>query len=157
MKPSIGMAIAGVCLVLGGNAAARSTYIELNGYCDYFSGVSVNGVTSIAVHDLTAHCTGALNNAVSVGARVTIPHKGSYILFGDNYRDALGGTYTGKTSYYGIQLPLKTGNGWFLYETSDGTAITYSNSGTYTLTRKPPAVASAKASFQVKNLFTPER
>jgi hypothetical protein len=150
MKKFIGLAVAALLVASSGDAMAAKKYIDFDGYCDFMSGVVTNANMSVAVHNLTTGC-GDSNNAVDVGAVVTIPGQGKFLLFGDNDLDAIGGTYTGSALYFAVQLPLKTGNSFFLYETTDGATISYSNSGTYTVTTKAPTAARTRlpATFQV--------
>lgn len=143
MNKFIGIAAAAMLVASGGSASAAQKYISFDGFCDFLSGVTANTTMSVAVHNLTTDCADA-HNAVDVGVEANIPGKGKYLVFGDNDRDAEGGTYSGISEYIAIQLPLKTGNGWFLYQTSDGATISYSNSGTYTVTKKVPAALRTK-------------
>lgn len=148
MNKFIGIAAAAMLVVASGSASAKQ-YIAFDGYCDFLSGLKVGTTTSFAVHNLTSGC-GDANNAVAVGVEANIPGMGKYLVFGDNDLDAVGGTYTGIAMYIAIQLPLKTGNSFFLYETTDGATVYYSNSGTYTITKTLPTAARIKqpATFQ---------
>jgi hypothetical protein len=158
MNKFMGIAAAAILAASSGNAMAGQKYISFDGYCDFLSGVKANTTMSVAVHNLTTVC-GDSNNAVEVGVEATIPGVGKYLVFADNDLDAVGGTYSGTSLYYAVQLPLKTGNSFFLYETSDGATISYSNSGTYTVTNKVPAAARTRlpATYQMKhsNLMPP--
>jgi hypothetical protein len=161
MKRIIGIAVVAM-LASGGSASAVDKYLVFDGYCDFLSGIVANGNASLAVHNLTTVCTSYKKNAVSVGPDATIAGSGKYLVFSDNYDDATNGTYSGSQSYYAIQLPLKTGNSWFLYNTGDGATISYSNSGTYTMTNKKPKPSAdlrntPPASFTVKSNLQPPK
>ena len=143
MKKFIGMAAVAMLAASSGSALAAPKYISFDGYCDYLSGLKENVSMSVAVHNLTTVC-GDSNNSVDVGVEANIPGLGKYLVFGDNDRDAAGGTYTGISEYIAIQLPIKTGNAWLLYQTTDGATISYSNSGTYTATNKLPAATRTR-------------
>lgn len=150
MKKFIGLAAAALLVASSGDALAAKKYISFDGYCDFLSGVVTSTTASVAVHNLTTVC-GDTNNSVDVGVEATIAGQGKFLVFGDNDRDAEGGTYTGISEYIAIQLPLKTGNSFFLYETTDGATISLSNSGTYTVTNKVPTAARTRlpATFQM--------
>jgi hypothetical protein len=158
MNKFMGIAVAAILAASSGSAVAGQKYISFDGYCDFLSGVTESTTMAVAVHDLTTVC-GDTDNAVAVGVEANIPGLGKYLVFGDNNPDAVGGTYSGTAMYFAVQLPLKTGNGWFLAETTDGATISYSNSGTYTVTKKVPAAARTRlpATSQVKhaNLMPP--
>ena len=158
MNKFMGIAVAAILAASSGSAMAAQKYISFDGYCDFLSGVVASPTMSVAVHNLTTGC-GDTDNAVVVGVEATIPGMGKYLVFGDNNPDAVAGTYTGTAMYFAVQLPLKTGNGWFLAQTTNGATISYSNSGTYTVTKTVPAAARTRlpATSQVKhaNLMPP--
>jgi len=158
MNKFMGLTVAAMLAASSGNAIAAQRYISFDGFCDFLSGAKADAAMSVAVHNLTTDC-GDTHNAVDVGVEATIPGMGKFLVFGDNDRDAENGTYTGITEYIAIQLPLKTGNSWLLYQTTDGATISYSNSGTYTVTNRVPAAARTKlpATFQVRSKLMPPR
>jgi hypothetical protein len=158
MNKFMGVAVAALLVASSGSAMAAKRYIAFDGFCDFLSGVKSNTTMSVAVHNLTTGC-GDVHNAVDVGVAATIPAMGKFLVFGDNDRDATGGTYSAITEYIAIQLPLKTGNSWFLYQTTDGATISYSNSGTYTVTATVPAASRTRlpATFQGHSNLLPPR
>jgi hypothetical protein len=143
MNRFIGMLIAALVTASGGSAMATPKYLLFTGYCDFLSGVTINGTTSFAVHNGVAAC-GFADLGVAIGTEGTLTGlPGKYLIYADNILDSESGTYSGASTYLAVQLPLKAGNSWFLYETTDGATVSYSNSGTYTLTNKEPKVEKA--------------
>jgi hypothetical protein len=157
MNMRLGFAAAAACLLLGNGAMASPVYIVLGNHCDFFQNVVVNGSTSLAIHNLTANCHVA-HNAVAVGTVGQLSdHTGTWLVFADNAVDAYQDGYTGFQDYYAFQLPLKTGNSWFMYQTESGLRTTASASGTYTISATPPVAAKGPASWQDRNTLQPPR
>jgi hypothetical protein len=147
----VGAAALAILCASGGSAMAATDYIEFDGYCDFMGPVTENGTQSLSPHNLTTEC-GFANNAVAVGAETTIVGQtGKWLVFASNFLDAENGTYSGGQAYYAVQLPLRTGNSWFVFETSDGATISYDNAGTYTIAHRAPKAERVKlpASFAV--------
>jgi hypothetical protein len=107
-----------------GAAKTKTTYIELDGYCDVFT------LTVFAWHQAGEYdnsCDGV--NAVGSGM------EGKVV--GVSPKDlTIGETYFGdpnSTYLFNFQYPLQTGGWWSRFQSSDGVNFTVQDSGTYTI------------------------
>ena len=150
MKMCLGLA-AGALLLAGTTGAMAATdYVTFDGYCNFFSGIVLDGDTSVAVDNLTTTC-GYSTNGVGVGTEGKIKGlSGDWLILSTTEQDVTNSANTAE--YYAIQLPLKTGNSWFIYETTDGATISDSNSGTYTIVHKAPKLEDGRARLPVASM-----
>ncbi|MGD0865850.1 MAG: hypothetical protein ABSA49_09865 [Rhizomicrobium sp.] len=150
MKMRLGLAVGALLLAGTTGAMAATDYVSFDGYCNFFSGIVLNGDTSLGVDNLTTIC-GYPSNAVAVGTEAKITGlSGNWLIFSTTEQDVTNTTNTAE--YYAFQLPLKTGNSWLIYETTDGATISFSNSGTYTVTHKAPKLLHGSAKLPVASL-----
>ncbi len=160
MKIRLGLAIGALLLAGTSGALAKPTYVSLDGYCNFFSGIVLNDASSVAVDDLTTNCAYSAN-AVGVGTEGKITgQSGNWLILSTTEQDVTNNANTAE--YYAFQLPLKTGNSWLIYETTDGATISFSNSGTYTVSHKLPAAtlpghAKLPVASLVKGQFLPPK
>ena len=148
MKMKLGMALVATVLLAGSSGAfAAAKNLTFDGYCDGIIDIRTTDGVNLGIHDIVDGC-GYAANGVAVGTTVNIPGMGKYYVFADTVVDAenTGNTLTSTAAtYMAIQLPLATGNSWFLYVTTDGKKTSDTNSGTYTYGSAPSATPPGHA------------
>jgi len=113
-------------LVLAFTGAASAKDISFDGYCDGMA-ITVSGNFVVA-----KSIGGCAKGHVNEGVRGKVGSLGDLILSSTNIDSAT----TAET--YVIQYPLRTGNSFAVYITTDGVTQTTLSTGTYTLGKPAP-------------------
>jgi hypothetical protein len=116
-------------LVLASAGAASAKNISFDGYCD---GMNIKVTSTSAVATSTGCATG-----VNEGVSGKVDKLANLILSSTNYGSAT------VAETYVLEYPLRTGNSFTVYITTDGITQTLFSTGTYTM-GTPAAVAPGK-------------
>ncbi|HLY06706.1 MAG TPA: hypothetical protein VKR31_13255 [Rhizomicrobium sp.] len=126
MKTALLASVAALAICAGGAAAAKTTSISFDGFCDGLD-IIVNTTDRTALETGNGCDEGAHFGAGTIGK---IKGRGNAITFGIDLTPKGGGAYQ---YIFIVSYPLVTGSTWSEFYTTDGKTIQGRYTGTYTV------------------------